>query len=125
VALTNLGDPTGLAELCSGLLDEAGDLADSPVVGTRVPPPEEIRALVGRYWGDGTTLVLAWEGNGMIAQWEAPDGMLSPAMPFDVAGPDLLRSQAGPFLGEMAMVERDDVGKVVRLRISGYVYERG
>jgi len=124
VALTNLGDATGLFELCGGLLDEAGDLAASPVVRTRVPPPEGIGALVGRYWGDGTALVLSWDGDGMIAQWEAPDGMLSPAMPFDVEGPDLLRTKAGPFLGEMAVVERDDLGEVVRLRISGYVYER-
>jgi CubicO group peptidase (beta-lactamase class C family) len=124
-ALTNVGDGDPLYPLVLALIrEEAAAIPAEPALPAG-PPPPAAEFLLGRYHGDGAVLGIVWERGKLLGRWEAREG-LPAGTPFELteAGPEAWRCEGGPYVGEVAHVDRDTSGRVRGLDVATYRFER-
>jgi CubicO group peptidase (beta-lactamase class C family) len=85
-------------------------------------PPEEIAPLLGRWWSEGSEVILTYRAGKLEARFaEAPDK--EPSV-FEPEGEDRWRTVAGRERGELLRVVRDEAGEVVKLYWATYPFLR-
>lgn len=123
--LLSAGNGEAALGLTFDLLDAAAehDPVEPPVWRIGAPAPEEYRAVLGHWWGEGFEYVFRWIG-GHLEAVGADDPAGTPPTMFAVEGPDLLRAVAGREIGEPLRLTRDASGGVVRMHWATYRFTR-
>ncbi|HEY3505364.1 MAG TPA: serine hydrolase domain-containing protein [Actinocatenispora sp.] len=120
---------SGTADAALGLsfqlMDAAVERDPADIEPWRIgaPAPDELRGVLGHWWGEGFEYVFRWRDGHLEASGvDDPAGM--PPAVFAVESPDLLRSVAGREIGEQLRLTRDTDGRVVRLHWATYRFTR-
>ena len=117
-ALTNAGTGVDMDSLAIALATKANELWPAPIEPWRPeqPPPDDVRAILGRWWSEGSEFVFRWEGGTLKAKvaGKAP-GRGETTFERDGGG---WRAAAGRERGERLRVDGD------RLIWSGYAFTR-
>ena len=130
IALTNIGDGELLFRLVAGLAQEAATVVrreglEPRTEPDRTPPPDDARGLLGRFNGDGFVLRVRWRNGALEANTPRRPGLAAPQpMPLRLLTPDELLFEAGPYVGEMAALERDPAGRVTGWEVCTYRFDR-
>jgi hypothetical protein len=139
VVLTNTGrsaDPGTLAlDLAQTVLDEVPDVTEPWVPGT--PVPDDVEALLGTWWSEGTQYALSWRagtdeavdgvdgGHIEIAAVGAPATRPASVLRREPdRGPDHWRVVSGREQGELLRAVRREDGSVERLYWATYPMTR-
>ncbi|MGH3739547.1 MAG: serine hydrolase domain-containing protein [Micromonosporaceae bacterium] len=88
------------------------------------PAPEELRGVLGRWWGEGYEWIFSWR-DGRLEARSADAANDVPTSVFAPEGPDLLRVASGREAGELLRLTRDQAGQVVRMHWATYRFTRG
>ncbi|MFL5927971.1 MAG: serine hydrolase domain-containing protein [Gaiellaceae bacterium] len=117
-ALTNAGTGADMDLLAVTLAAKAKELWPEPIEPWRPeqPPPDDVRAILGRWWSEGSEFVFWWEGGTLKAKVaRMPPGRGETTFERDGDG---WRAAAGRERGERLRVDGD------RLIWSGYAFTR-
>lgn len=125
VALTNVGDAQPLLPLVKKAIAEASEAAAEDPAAPAAPPPD-VREVLGRYFGDGIELRLAWRAGRLVGVTPIREGLAADApMPLEPAGPQRWRFvERGPYVGEDLTLERDQSGRITGFEVCTYRFER-
>jgi CubicO group peptidase (beta-lactamase class C family) len=130
IALTNIGDGELLFKMVVDLVREAGDVvraeglepAEAP---DDSPAPEDVRGLLGRYWGDTLDFRVRWRGGRIEVRLPPRKGLPArPSMRARLVGRDQLLFDGGPYVGEIAQLDRDVDGRVTGWEVCTYRFDR-
>jgi hypothetical protein len=89
-------------------------------------PPEAVRTVLGRWWGEGFEYVFFWRDGRLHARGADDPADRAPAVFEAVAEPDLYRTVSGREAGELLRLTRDPAtGAVVRMHWATYRFTRG
>lgn len=126
VCLTNVGDGAPLLPLVQRFIRDASGVVPPELPAPSIPPTAEAVELLGRYWGDGEVLSLAWKSGGLVAQWPLREGLPHGLdMTLEREDRDVYRFvDNGPYVGELLRVERDDHGRVRGFEVCTYGFRR-
>jgi CubicO group peptidase (beta-lactamase class C family) len=86
-------------------------------------PPEGIRALLGRWWSEGSEVIFSWRGGKLEARLATAPPEREPSV-FEPEGEDRYRTVSGRERGEVLRVVRDERGEVVRMYWATYPFTR-
>jgi CubicO group peptidase (beta-lactamase class C family) len=87
-------------------------------------PPPEYEGVLGRWWTEGSEMVLTWH-DGKLHGAPADAAPTQPPAVFEPAGADAFRGVSGREQGELLRVVRDEAGHVVKLYWATYPLTRG
>jgi CubicO group peptidase (beta-lactamase class C family) len=123
--LLSSGTAAGALGLSFDLMDAAVERDPADIEPWRIgePAPDELRGVLGHWWGEGFEYVFRWR-DGHLEASEVGDAAGTPPAVFAVESPDLLRSVAGREIGEQLRLTRDGDGRVVRLHWATYRFTR-
>jgi CubicO group peptidase (beta-lactamase class C family) len=89
------------------------------------PPPEHLRPVLGRWWGEGFEYVFFWREGSLRARGADDPPDKPPAVFEAVAEPDLFRTVSGREAGELLRLTRDPAtGAVSRMHWATYRFTR-
>jgi CubicO group peptidase (beta-lactamase class C family) len=125
--LSASGTATAAIDLCHRLLGEALT-ADPAEIAPWVPgeaPPEELRGLLGHWWGEGFEYVFRWRDGALTASGVDDPAWLEPATFASVPGETgVYRTISGREVGELLRVTRAEDGTPIRLHWATYRFTR-
>ncbi|WP_425412546.1 serine hydrolase domain-containing protein [Micromonospora mirobrigensis] len=89
------------------------------------PAPEQLRGMLGRWWGEGFEYVFSWH-DGTLRARGADDPVGKPPAVFAPLPerPDVFRTVSGREVGELLRLTRDERGVVVRMHWATYRFTR-
>jgi hypothetical protein len=120
------GTASGLLELAHRLLDAAAEHDPAEIRPWRPgpPPPDDVRPVLGRWWGEGFEYVFFWRDGALRARPVDAPADRPPAV-FEQVGQDVYRSVAGREIGELLRLTRDRPGgPVLRMHWATYRFTR-
>jgi len=123
LANTSTGaDTEGLAgELLAAVLE--AEPSERPPWRPGDPPPGDVAGLLGRWWSEGSELVLSWRGDRLEGRSVDAPAHQPPAV-FEPVAADRWRVASGREQGEVLRVVRDSEGAVARMYWAGYPLTR-
>lgn len=122
-AIANVGDGGPMFPLVSELIAATEPGPRTPA-GRPVPVPDEIRPLLGRYFGDGAVMTLAWRSGRLLADTSSPSGVPFPP-PIEVRrNGEELEFRDGSYAGEVLVPEPAVDGKVPAFEVCTYRFVR-
>jgi hypothetical protein len=130
IALTNVGDGEFIFRLVVDLVKEAGvavrkEGLEPPPERDRSPAPDDVRGLLGRFMGDGFVLTVRWRNGGIVTNLPRRPGLPAPVpMPARLVARNALVFDAGPYVGEVAALEREPDGRVTGWEVCTYRFDR-
>ena len=84
-----------------------------------------MRGLLGSFNGDGFVLHVRWRNGELQANTTRRPGLPAPQpMPLRLLSRDELLFEAGPYVGELAALERDGTGRVTGWEVCTYRFDR-
>ncbi len=115
-------DTEGLAgELLTAVLE--AEPMEQPSWRPGDPPPGDVVGLLGRWWSEGSELVLSWRGDRLEGRLVDAPGHQPPAV-FEPVAVDRWRVVSGREQGEVLRAVRDPEGAVIRMYWAGYPLTR-
>jgi CubicO group peptidase (beta-lactamase class C family) len=126
IALMNASNPpapdTFAVELAEHVLehDPVDDLPWRP--GTSVP--DEYRALLGRWFSEGSPFLFYVADGKLLARIDKPEPAKTTPSEFEVISPDVYRTVAGRERGEILRVTRAADGSVTKMNWATYLFTR-
>ena len=87
------------------------------------PPPEEVAALLGRWWSEGAETIFTYR-RGTLEARRADDPPGKEPSVFESLEPDLYRTASGRERGELLRVVRDEEGVPIKLFWASYPFLR-
>jgi CubicO group peptidase (beta-lactamase class C family) len=125
-ALTNVGDGEPLYPLVVALVREAAAAGlDPKPARDDTPPPDDVLGLLGRYWGDTMEFRVRWRDGGIVVTLQRRPGLQPPTpMRARLTGRNALVFDGGPYVGETAVLKRDDDGRVTGWEVCTYRFDR-
>ncbi|MCM0674698.1 beta-lactamase family protein [Micromonospora phytophila] len=89
------------------------------------PAPEDVRGLLGRWWGEGFEYVFSWHDGALRARGADDPAGKPPAVFAPLPErPDVFRTVSGREVGELLRLTRDERGTVVRMHWATYRFTR-
>ncbi|MEW2382939.1 serine hydrolase domain-containing protein [Micromonospora sp. NPDC047707] len=89
------------------------------------PAPPEIRALLGRWWGEGFEYVFSWHDGALRARGADDPAGKPPAVFAPLPDrPDVYRTVSGREVGELLRLTRNGDGTVIRMHWATYRFTR-
>ncbi|MDI1465591.1 serine hydrolase domain-containing protein [Catellatospora sp. KI3] len=125
--LASSGTASEILNLPHELMAEslAQDPADITAWTPGEPAPEQLRSVLGRWWGEGYEHVFRWRDGALTAAGADDPADLAPSVFAQVPGqPELLRTVSGREVGELLRLTRDEHGEVVRMHWATYRFTR-
>lgn len=125
--LASSGTAAEILELPHQLINES--LASDPMeIKPWVPgsaAPDELRSVLGRWWGEGFEYVFRWRDGRLTASDASESAAVPPAVFTPVSGEkDVLRTVAGREAGELLRLTRGEDGVVTRMHWATYRFTR-
>jgi CubicO group peptidase (beta-lactamase class C family) len=130
IALTNIGDGELLFQVVADLAREAGAVVHAEGLEPaperdRSPAPDDVRGLLGRYWGDGLDFRVRWRNGRIEVRLPRRPGLPTrPPLRARLVARNQLLFDDGPYVGEVAQLERDADGRVTGWEVCTYRYDR-
>ncbi len=124
--LGSSGTATEILDLPHALLTAAAehDPADIRPWRPGSPPPEHLRPVLGRWWGEGYEYVFSWHDGALQARGVGDPAGKPPAIFRELAA-DLFRTVSGREAGELLRLTRDgQTGDVVEMHWATYRFTR-
>jgi CubicO group peptidase (beta-lactamase class C family) len=125
--LASSGTAAAILDLPHRLIEEslAADPVDIAPWTPGTAAPEQLRGVLGRWWGEGFEYVFRWSGGALTACGADDPADLPPAVFAPLPGePDVLRTVSGREVGERLRLTRDASGEVVRMHWATYRFTR-
>jgi CubicO group peptidase (beta-lactamase class C family) len=130
IALTNIGDGELLFKMVVDLVREAADAVrteglEVPAEKDGTPAPDGVAGLLGRYWGDTLDFRVRWRNGRVEVRIPKRPGLPArPPMRARLVARDRLLFDDGPYVGEIAQLERDPDGRVTGWEVCTYRFDR-
>ncbi len=125
--LASSGTASEITELAHQLINEslASDPVDIVPWAPGTPAPQELRSVLGRWWGEGFEYVFRWS-KGRLTASDAGDTSATPPAVFEpVEGQtDVFRTVSGRESGELLRLTRAGSGEVTRMHWATYRFSR-
>jgi CubicO group peptidase (beta-lactamase class C family) len=125
--LGSSGTGVPVFELTHRLLAAAAEHDPAEIEPWRPGPgaPDELRGVLGRWWGEGFEYVFSWQDGTLRARGADDPAGKPPAVFVPLPDrPDVFRTVSGREVGELLRLTRDERGTVVRMHWATYRFSR-